>query len=56
MTDAQIKAKRMLKQHHSYLTHQQIKTLNGLIKVGNITGAINGLHTIMLRRNWNFKG
>lgn len=55
MTDEQLKAKRMLKQCHSYLTHQQLKTLNGLIKAGDITGAMNGLHTIMARRNWNFK-
>lgn len=56
MTDAQLKAKRLLKKHHSYLTHQQIKTLNGLIKAGDIIGAMNGLNTIMARRNWNFKG
>ena len=56
MTDAQLKAKRTLKRHHSYLTPQQIRTLNGLIKAGNIEGAMNGLHTIMARRNWNFKG
>lgn len=55
MTDAQLKAKLMLKQNRSYLTHQQMKTLNGLIKAGDITGAMNGLHTIMARRNWNFK-
>lgn len=56
MTDIQLKAKRLLKRHHSYLTHQQIRTLNGLIKAGDIIGAMNGLHTIMARRNWNFKG
>lgn len=56
MTDVQLKAKRLLKQNHSYLTHQQIKTLNGLIKAGDVVGAMNGLHTIMARRNWNFKG
>lgn len=55
MTDAQLKAKRLLKRHHSYLTHQQIKTLNGLIKTGDIVGAMNGLHTIMARRNFNIK-
>lgn len=55
MTDAQLKAKRLLKRHHSYLTHQQIKTLNGLIKAGDIVGAMNGLHTIMARRNMNIK-
>ena len=55
MTDAQLKAKLMLKQNRSYLTHQQMKTLNGLIKSGDIMGAMNGLHTIMARRNWNFK-
>lgn len=51
MTDAQMKARRTLKRHHSYLTHQQIRTLNGLIKSGDIVGAMNGLHTIMARRN-----
>lgn len=51
MTDAQLKAKRLLNRYHSYLTHQQIKTLNGLIKSGDIVGAMNGLHTIMARRN-----
>lgn len=55
MTDAQLKAKRLLKRHHSYLTHHQIKTLNGLIKSGDIVGAMNGLHTIMARRNFNIK-
>lgn len=49
MTDAQLKAKRLLKRHHSYLTNQQIRTLNGLIKSGDIVGAMNGLHTIMAR-------
>lgn len=55
MTDMQLKARRMLKQNHSYLTHQEIRTLNGLIKVGDIVGAMNGLHTIMARRKWNLK-
>lgn len=55
MTDSQLKAKLTLKQHRSYLTHQQMKTLNGLIKSGDIVGAMNGLHTIMAQRNWNFK-
>jgi hypothetical protein len=54
MTEKQLQAKRTLKRHHSYLTHQQIRTLNGLIKSGDIVGAMNGLHTIMARRNWNF--
>jgi hypothetical protein len=53
MTEQQLKAKRLLKQHHSFLTHQQIRTLNGLIKAGDITGAMNGLHTIMARRKYN---
>ena len=55
MTDMQLKARRMLKQHHSYLTHQEIRTLNGLIKAGDIVGSMNGLHTIMARRKWNLK-
>jgi hypothetical protein len=49
MTDKQLQARKLLKQNHSYLTHQQIRTLNGLIKSGDITGAMNGLHTIMAR-------
>ena len=55
MTEKQLQAKRTLKRHHSYLTHQQIRTLNGLIKAGDIVGAMNGLHTIMARRKWNLK-
>ena len=55
MTDMQMKARRTLKQCHSYLTHQEIRTLNGLIKAGDIVGAMNGLHTIMARRKWNLK-
>ena len=55
MTDMQLKARRTLKQCHSYLTHQEIRTLNGLIKAGDIVGAMNGLHTIMARRKWNLK-
>lgn len=56
MTDAQLKAKRTLKQHQIYLTSQQIKTLNGLVKAGDVEGAMNGLQTIMGRRNRNIKG
>lgn len=55
MTDMQLKARRMLKQNNSCLTHQEIRTLNGLIKAGDIVGAMNGLHTIMARRKWNLK-
>lgn len=55
MTEAQLKAKKFLKKNQSYLTHQQIRTLNGLIKAGDITGAMNGLHTILARRNWNLQ-
>ena len=44
MTDAQATARRMLKKNQQYLSTQQIKTLNGLIKSGDITGAMNGLH------------
>ena len=42
MTDMQLKARRTLKQCQSYLTHQEIRTLNGLIKAGDIVGAMNG--------------
>lgn len=55
MTNAQLKAKLLLKQNRSFLTHQEIKTLNGLIKAGDIVGAMNGLHTIMARRKWGHK-
>ena len=41
MTDAQATARRMLKKNQQYLSTQQMKTLNGLIKSGDITGAIN---------------
>lgn len=50
MTDAQATARRMLKKNQHYLSTQQIKTLNGLIKSGDITGAMNGLHTLVARK------
>ena len=50
MTDAQATARRMLKKNQQYLSSQQMKTLNGLIKSGNITGAMNGLHTWVARK------
>ena len=50
MTDAQATARRMLKKNHQYLSTQQMKTLNGLIKSGDITGAMNGLHTLVARK------
>ena len=49
MTDAQATARRMLKKNQQYLSTQQMKTLNGLIKSGDITGAMNGLHTLVAR-------
>ena len=49
MTDAQATARRMLKKNHQYLSTQQMKTLNGLIKSGDSTGAMNGLHTLVAR-------
>lgn len=54
MTNEQLQAKLMIKRNRSFLTHQQMKTLNGLVKAGDTVGAMNGLHTIMARRNWNF--
>ena len=33
-----------LKKNQQYLSTQQMKTLNGLIKSDDITGAMNGLH------------
>lgn len=50
MTDAQATARKMLKKNQQYLSTQQMKTLNGLIKSGNITGAMNGLHTLVARK------
>ena len=49
MTDAQADARRMLKKNRQYSSTQQMKTLNGLIKSGDITGAMNGLHTLVAR-------
>ena len=49
MNDAQFKARKLLKKNQKYLSPQQIKTLNGLIKAGNIEGAMNGMHTILAR-------
>lgn len=40
----------MLKKNQQYLSTQQMKTLNGLIKSGDITGAMNGLHTLVARK------
>lgn len=50
MTDAQATARKMLKKNKQYLSTQQMKTLNGLIKSGDITGAMNGLHTLVARK------
>ena len=50
MTNAQVTARRMLKKNQQYLSTQQMKTLNGLIKSGDITGAMNGLHTLVARK------
>ena len=49
MTNEQLKARLLLKKNRSFLTHQQMKTLNGLIKAGDVQGAMNGLHSIMAR-------
>jgi hypothetical protein len=40
----------MLKKNQQHLSTQQMKTLNGLIKSGDITGAMNGLHTLVARK------
>ena len=50
MTDAQATARKMLKKNQQDLSTQQMKTLNGLIKSGDITGAMNGLHTLVARK------
>lgn len=49
MTNAQYEARAMLKKNSKYLTKQQKKTLNGLIKAGDVVGAMNGMHTIIAR-------
>lgn len=49
-TDCQLKTKLLIKKHSKFLTGQQSRTLNGLVKAGNIEGALNGLHTILARK------
>ena len=49
MTTAQINARQTLKKHRHLLSKQQTKTLDGLIKAGDVVGAMNGLNTIVAR-------
>lgn len=50
MTEQQLRARVLIKKNTRYLTGQQSKTLNGLVKSGDIVGAMNGLHTILARK------
>lgn len=50
MTEKQFEARQTLKKCRQYMTSQQIRTLNGQIKSGNIEAAMNGMHTIMARK------
>lgn len=50
MNKQQYVARKTLQSCQSWLSRQQLKTLNGLIKAGDVAGAMNGLHTIMNRR------
>lgn len=47
--DNKAEAYRYLRQYSSYLTRQQLRTLAGQIKAGNVDGAIKGLNTILER-------
>lgn len=47
--DNKAEAYRCLRQYSSYLTRQQLRTLSGQIKSGNVDGAMKGLNTILER-------
>lgn len=47
--DNKAEAYRCLRQYSSYLTRQQLRTLSGQIKAGNVDGAMKGLNTILER-------
>ena len=40
----------LIKEYRSYLTRQQVKTINGQFKAGNEKGAIKGLRKILKRK------
>lgn len=50
VTNEQIKARTLIKNNRKYLTSQQMRTLNGFVKSGDVVGAMNGLHTILSRK------
>lgn len=52
MTDTS-KAYSLLKRHHHELTRQQICTIKGQIKSGDVDGAIKGMSKILLKRENN---
>lgn len=47
--DNKAEAYRCLRQYSSYLSRQQLRTLSGQIKAGNVDGAMKGLNTILER-------
>lgn len=47
---AQNAALRCLHEYRCYLTRQQIRTIAGQIKAGNVDGAMNGLDRILRRQ------
>lgn len=50
MTKMQRKARIALKENRKYMSQQQLRTLNGLIKAGDVVGAMSGMHTILAKR------
>lgn len=49
MVDAYLDARECLKKYRMFLTRQQLKTLMGQVKAGDIDGAMNGLDKILTR-------
>lgn len=46
----QRKIRRFLRDNREYMTRQQLKTIDGQIKSGNINGALKGIETIFKRQ------
>ncbi len=44
------KIRRFLRDNREYMTRQQLKTIDGQIKSGDINGAIKGIETIFKRQ------
>ena len=45
----EIKVRRFLRSNREYLTRQQLKTINGQIKCGDVIGALSGIEKILQR-------